>query len=137
MDSKQIILKMLEAKKGSYVKLKKFKDLGDGYSKVTDMVIRMGIDYYNIEENKDKPRQGLPWGEYVLGLEGYVIQNKGQLYLRVYDNGTNISSKSKYLLNGQEVNKDDVIAVLGDKKLASSKSTCYTIKFENILELGN
>lgn len=78
---------------------------------------------------------GLPWGKWVEGLEGLVIEHKGNYYLRVASAYSN-NGKSIYLLNGEEVSKEEVIAMLGEKKVQSANPDVYNIKFENILELG-
>lgn len=141
MTAQEIINSVKAQRKGTYLKLTKAKDFGNGYSKVTDMVIRTGIDYYNMKENENKPRQGLPWGSYEPGLEGYVINHTNKEgvqkhYLRVYDNGSNVQSKSKYFKDGIEVSRDEVAVAVGEKKLESKKASCYSIDFNNIISIG-
>lgn len=141
MTAQEIIESVKKQRKGTYLKLTKSKDLGNGCSKTTDMVIRTGIDYYNMKENENKPRQGLAWGSYEPGLEGYVINHTNKegvqkRYLRVYDSGSNIQTKSKYFKDGVEVSRDEIVQIVGEKKLESKKASCYTIDFNNIVSIG-
>lgn len=137
MTNEEIIQTMLSKKKGQYVSLKKEKDLGNGVKKITDMVIRLGVDYANMKVNEERttPIQPLKWGHWVEGLEGYVIEHKGQYYLRVASSYSN-TTKSIYLLNGVEVGDEVVSELVAPYKLASKPSDVYNIKFENIIQLG-
>ena len=135
MTNEEILRKMGNVKKGKYVALKKKKDLGNGIEKVSDLVIRLGVDYSKMEVAKDKVVGSLPWGSWVEGLEGLVIEHKGNYYLRVASAYSN-NGKSVYLLNGNEISKEEVISLIGEKKLESKALDVYNIKFENILELN-
>ena len=137
MNNQEILSKLGEVKKGRYIALKKKKDLGEGVVKVSDLVIRLGVDFANmkINENRTTPIQPLKWGHWVEGLEGLVIEHKGNYYLRVASSYSN-NGKSIYLLNGEEVDESVVEALIGAKKLESKPADVYNIKFENILALG-
>ena len=135
MTNEEILNKMGNVKKGKYVALKKKKDLGNGVEKISDLVIRLGVDYANMEVAKDKVVGSLPWGSWVEGLEGLVIEHKGNYYLRVASAYSN-NGKCVYLLNGNEISKEEVISLVGEKKLESKALDVYNIKFENILELN-
>lgn len=135
MTNEQIIEKLLNAKRGQYVSLKKEKDLGNGVKKITDMVIRLGVDYANMKVNEGRQTGSLPWGHWVEGLEGYVIEHKGNYYLRVASSYSN-TTKSVYLLNGKEVGKEVVEGLIPTSKLKTSESDVYNIKFGNIIQLG-
>ena len=135
MTTQQILDQMGNVKKGKYVSLKKKKDLGEGIEKISDIVIRLGVDYANMKVAEGKEVGGLPWGKWVEGLEGLVIEHKGNYYLRVASSYSN-NGKSIYLLNGNEISKEEVIAILGEKKVLSANPDVYNIKFENILELN-
>lgn len=135
MTNAEILAQMGNVSKGKYVSLKKKKDLGNGVTKISDLVIRLGVDYANMKVAEGKEVGGLPWGKWVEGLEGLVIEHKGNYYLRVASAYSN-NGKSIYLLNGEEVSKEEVIAMLGEKKVQSANPDVYNIKFENILELG-
>lgn len=134
------ILKILKSKrKGTYSSLTKIKDFGNGVVKETEMTVRLGVDYSKLSSNEGRQTGSLPWGKWVEGLENYVIEHtdkKGNhnMYLRVTSSGSHIS-KSKYLLNGQEVDKSVVESMIGPKKLESKESEVYNINFKNITKL--
>lgn len=137
MTNQEILNKLGEVKKGRYIALKKKKDLGEGVVKVSDLVIRLGVDYANMAINKDRttPIQPLKWGHWVEGLEGLVLEHKNNYYLRVASSYSN-TNKSIYLKDGNQISKEEVIALVGEKKLESGNPDVYNIKFENILALG-
>lgn len=142
MTNQEILNKLAEVKKGKYISLKKKKDLGENIlgekiTKISDLVIRLGVDYANMAINKDRttPIQNLKWGQWVEGLEGLVIEHKGNYYLRVASAYSN-TNKSTYYLNDQQITKEEVVQMLGEKKVQSSNPDVYNIKFENILALG-
>ena len=58
------------------------------------------IDPDTGKEIKAFNAQSLPYGEWVEGWEGILIEHKGEIYLRVYDE-TNAKSIKKYFLNGE------------------------------------
>lgn len=137
MTNQQILESLATIKKGRFISLKKKKDLGEGIEKVSDLVIRLGVNYANmkINENRETPIQPLKWGHWVEGYEGLVIEHKGNYYLRVASSYSD-TSRSAYYLNGVEISKEEVISLIGEKKLASSNPDVYNVKFENILALG-
>ena len=135
MTNQEILNKMGNVKKGKYISLKKKKELGNGIEKISDLVIRLGVDYANMKVAEGKEVGGLPWGKWVKGLEGLVIEHKGNYYLRVASAYSN-NGKCVYLLNGNEISKEEVISLIGEKKVESKALDVYNIKFENILELG-
>lgn len=135
MQNQQILNTIKTFKKGTYVPLTKIKDYGNGLVKKTDMVIRLGVSYQNMEINKDRVVEPLPWGSWVPGLENYVIEHKGNYYLRVSNTNSHIS-KSKYLLNNIEITKEVAETYIDPKKLKSKESAVYNIKFENIISIG-
>lgn len=138
MEKLELLNKIKNVKKGSYIKLKKIKNLGNEIIKENELVVRLGINYNNISSNINKDN-GMRWGSWVKGLENFIIEYNGKYYLRVNSILNNkIKSKSKYLLNGIEVNKTDIVNLVKNKKdLEVSKgSLVYNINIENILDLG-
>ncbi len=136
MEKDAVLKEIRKAKKGTYISLTKTKDLGKGITKLSSMVIRLGVSYGNM---KDAPQTtgGLPWGEWVPGYEGYVIQHKDTYYLRVAAGRTKSKSEPKFLdENGNELSRAEVVNKIGEKKLASSPSLVYNIKFNDIVKLG-
>lgn len=142
MTNEQILNALATAKKGRCISLTKTKELGEGIIKESDMVIRLGVNYANMSINKDRQTGELPWGHWVEGLEMLAIEHKGNYYLRVTstdpehpENGADIIA-TRYLRNGAEISKEEVISLIGEKKMASKPNAVYSIKFENIKALG-
>lgn len=142
MTNQEIINKVLQAKKGRYIKLTKVKDLGNGARKESDMVIRLGVSYAKMGINEGRETGGLKWGHWIDGLEGLVLEHKGNYYLRVTstdpahpDSGADVVA-TRYLVNGQPASKEQVIALVGEKPLSGSGSPVYNVKFENIVSIG-
>lgn len=140
MNATDILNILKNNRRGTYTSLTKVKDFGNGLVKETDMTIRLGVSYANLRTNKDRVVGTLPWGRWVPGLENYVIEHtdkKGNynLYLRVTSTNAHIS-KSRYLLNGQEVDKSVAEAMIGPKKLETKESEVYNINFKNIVRLS-
>lgn len=142
MTNQEILQKLAEVKKGRYINFTKIKDLGSGIVKESDMVIRLGINYANMKINENKQTGQLPWGRWVEGLENLVVEHKGNYYLRITstdpshpESGADVIA-TRYLRNGQEISKEEVIYMLGDNKTSNNASPVYNVKFENILKLG-
>jgi len=134
MTTNEILDKVLTIHKGSWVKLIKSKDLGQGIIKYTQMTIRLGVIYSHIKRVGKEPSTGggkLPWGEWF--IDNLVISHKGVLYLRVANAFTK-NTKSWYLKDGKEISKAMVVELVGEEK--SSESAVYNIKFQNIISLG-
>lgn len=140
MEMKEILEVLRSKRRGTYASLTKVKDYGNGLVKETDMTIRLGVNFANLESNKGRVIGQLPWGQWVSGLENYVIEHtdkKGNhnMYLRVTSTNAHIS-KSRYLLNGQEVDKAVAEEMIGTKKLSSKESEVYNVNFKNIIRLS-
>ena len=142
MTNQEILTRLAESKKGRYINLTKSKDLGQGIIKESDMVIRLGVAYANMQINEDRQTGQLPWGKWVEGLENLVVEHKGNYYLRITstdpanpESGADVIA-TRYLMNGQEISKEQVIAIVGETKLSGSASPVYNVKFENIIKLG-
>lgn len=142
MTNQEILAKLAQVKKGRYINFTKIKDLGNGIIKESDMVIRLGVAYANMKINANRETGPLPWGKWVEGLENLVVEHKGKYYLRITStNPANPGSgadviATRYLLNGQEISKEQVIAMIGEEKLATKPSPVYNVKFENIIRIG-
>ena len=143
MNAQEILQKLQTTKKGTYVSLTKVKDLGNDIIKESDMRIRVGVNYRNLKANKNKEIQPLPWGKWVKGLENLVVEHKGNYYLRITSTNPNDLEKAsdviatRYIQKGKEISKEEVINQIGEKKLTSSPSMVYNIKFDNIIRIGN
>ena len=115
-------------------------------SKITRLVIRGGIDYDNIgvvkegREDGSLPaqNQGLPWGEWA-DDSGIHITHKGTDYARMYPaSGIAFAPKVQYFLDGVEVEKSAIesICLASEFPKHDDEPLCFTIKAENILEIG-
>lgn len=136
MTTNEILDKVLETKKGTWVRLIKSKDLGQGITKISIMTVRLGVIYSHMKRvGKTTSGSGdkLPWGEWL--VKGLVISHNGELYLRVANAYTN-NNRSYYVQNDKVIDKSMVVALLGEKKLESNESNVYNIKFSNILAIG-
>ena len=110
----------------------------DKVIKVSKGVLRLGVKYANLQSVKDKgiEVQPLTYGEYVEQSENYLIEYKGQKYVRVYPSkNKNHKITSKYYLNGKEVEKQYLIdnGICTESMLGSSQVVdCFNIKLENL-----
>ena len=120
--------------------------------KITEGVVRAGIDYSNlsavkleVEAGNRNPVGELPWGQWKIDEDGesmfpYVIEHKGEDYIRLYPSeGQNHHCSSTYYVDGVQVSKEDFAKYLTPseaKKLLDTESTqplCFTIKAKNVL----
>lgn len=142
MTNQEILNTLATVKKGTYLSLTKVKDLGEGIRKESDMRIRIGVQYSNMAVNAERETGSLPWGSWVPGFENLVVEHKGNYYLRItsttpenLESGSDIVA-TRYIRNGQRITKEEVVSIIGEKKMATKPALVYNIKFENILSLG-
>jgi hypothetical protein len=113
-------------------------------TKVTQIVIRGGVQYDNLSvvqekrENGELPAEnaGLPWGEWV--EYPLHISHKGTDYARFYPaSGIDFAPKVTYFLNGMEVPKSEAeaICLASEFPKRDEKPLCYTIKAENVKDI--
>lgn len=121
--------------------------------KQTVGVVRAGINYANLSSVKQGIEDGsrgavdpLPWGEWKIDKDGnslfpYIIEHKGEDYIRLYpSDGNNHRCISTYYVDGELVSKDEFAKYLtpseARKLLEPSEEdrpACFTIKSNNIL----
>lgn len=137
LTTEKIIDTIKGIKKGTWVKLVKEKvlDKEKDIKKITSMTIRLGVEYTHIKAVRKETAEPLPWGHWVEGLEGLVIEHKGTYYLRVANSYTK-QATSNYYIGGEETTKENIIAMVGESKTRTSESAVYNIKFENIIQIG-
>jgi len=92
-------------------------------------VVRAGIDYAHLAENKDKEVQPLPWGKWK--QFPYVIEHNGKDYIRLYPNN---KPETNYFINGAEVNKEEFFEKLPDSEKNKPAPACFSVAEENIVE---
>jgi len=119
------------------------KKAGVILEKVTNAVVRAGIDFANLSSVKEGIANGergevqsLPWGEWK--HFPYVISHKDKEYIRLYPSVGNIP-KVKYFVNGGEVDKTTFAGYLtpseANKLLNPEEKPieCFTVSDYNIL----
>ena len=125
--------------------MKTRKGVTDTLTKSVRSTVMVGANYDNREcvqdarANGDAPAEnaGLPWGNWVEGLENRVIENKGKFYLRIYPvknaDGTRRACKTIFRRNGEIVPKASLQALCLASEFAESKPhTCYTLEEVNL-----
>lgn len=131
MTNQEILRRIANVKKGRYLSLTKKKDLGKGITKESDMRMRIGVAYSNMEVNAERQTSSLPWGHWVEGLENLVVEHKGNYYLRVTAVDPEHPEKcadvvaTRYLLGGKQISKEEVVEIVGEKKAESRPSLVY------------
>lgn len=130
-------------KKGTFVKFeietepkKKAAFKNDTIKKYTKMVARFGISYGNMATHKDKIVGSLPYGEWVKGYEGYIIETNGNYQLRFYTSAVK-SRETIYTFNGKPTTKEwlDQNNVL-QKSSSNPNNDTFNVKIENIISIG-
>ena len=122
---------------------------GTEVTKVVKAVVRFGVDYRHMESVKQKAAQkaalglavsknSLPWG---IWKNRFLIENKGQLYVRLTCPKNNIYLKPVvlgYYVNGQEVSKEEAMAITrpSDWTQKDDDLDVYTKKIEDIISIG-
>lgn len=134
MTNQEVFNRLKSIKRGRYVALRKKKVLGHGVEKVSELVIRLGVNYANMKINEGKETGSLPWGKWVPGYEHFVIEHKGAYYLRVTSSYSQ-HVRSYYFLNGASITRDEAAAIVGERKLDSHPADVYNIRFENLLDI--
>lgn len=137
MTNQEILNKLNQIKNGRYVGITKEKELAEGITKVSNIVVRVGVNYAKMNSVQESGRvvQGLPWGNWLDNYSGKVIEHKGNLYLRVANSYNAKNNKCKYYKDGKEISRQEVVALIGEKKVAGSESDVYNIKFDNIIAI--
>lgn len=111
--------------------------------KVSRMTGRFGVDYENIHAvhqkrasgELPKQNQGLPWGSWMKDEEGYLIEHKGKVYVRVAASPN--KTKSTYLVNGVPTDEDTVKSMcLASEFHKGEKPDVMTISANNIVRIG-
>lgn len=142
----ELINKLQNVKKGAFVKisyksqpklLKAHKE--EQVEKVTNGVYRLGISYANMKINKNKITGSLPFGEWVGGLENYIITHTNKngetkTYLRVYT--TKHHAKVKWVLNGQETTKQHLLDNGYFNENKSTHTELFIVPIENVISIG-
>ena len=111
--------------------------------KVSRMTGRFGVDYNHISKVQQKRESGelpkepcsLPWGNWMKDEDGYLIEHKGKVYVRVATSPN--KTKSTYLVNGVPTDEDTVKSMcLASEFHKGEKPDVMTISANNIVRIG-
>lgn len=110
--------------------------------KVSRMTGRFGVDYENIHAVQQKrasgvlpeQNQGLPWGNWMKDEEGYLIEHKGNLYLRVASSPN--KSKTIYIMDGKISSEEEVKNFCLASEFRKDKPDVFNINIKNIVSIG-
>lgn len=104
-------------------------------------VVRLGIEYDNMQAVQDKrnngelptENQGLKWG--VWEEYPYIISHKDRKYLRCATSQNN-KIKTAYFKDGKEISFDSIAdMVLASEKKDTGDNDVFTIDIENIVQI--
>lgn len=111
--------------------------------KVTDMTARKGIDYKAQKSVQAKVDAGkvltheLPWGNWIEGLEGVMLEHKGATYVRLYSAPN--KATCRYYLNGKKVTleelKDSGYVLNSYFNKSGEKPDAMTVRIENVQKI--
>ena len=161
MNTTTIISKLSTIQNGSWFNVKlmspvplsaKGKKDGVVIYKISEMQCRKGIEYKNQKVVKAKVEAGkvltheLPWGNWIKGHEGLLIEHKGLNYVRLYlgANKPKVSYELIFAKNGKvmklALTKEQLLkAGWVTKSWAEKKSErpdAMTVRVDNIVSLG-
>lgn len=123
---------------GTYInaKWKSVKEInGLTLVKESNGVIRMGVAYSNLAQNKEKVTQGLPYGEFE--IQNILIKTKNGYQVRVYPSQSESHhTATKYTYGGVEYTKKQLLEMGVLKESKKTDLLCFNIKLENLIALG-
>ena len=111
--------------------------------RVTEVIMRKGLDYTALKSTKEAVENGkvltheLPWGEWKKGFEGLGITHKGNDYIRLYISGV---PTVEYHINGVVATREEAEAsgmFLKSNFSRSGDVETITVKVENIIEVNH
>ena len=151
MNTNAIIMKLAEKNNGQFFKATWMSDVpitasakahGRVVYKFTSGTVRKGIDYASQKSVQMKVEKGkvltheLPWGKWVTGHEGLLIEHKGKTYVRLYN--TPNKFKSQFYLDGKPIDKEELMKmniVLPSYWNKGEYADALTINTANIQEI--
>ena len=81
---------------------------------------------------KDKEVKELPWGQYVPGYEGILIEHKGSYYIRVVTSGTKARPTTEYVGLDLSTDKEKFRTGTFEKK---ENTDIFCINLKNIVRV--
>ena len=109
--------------------------------KVSRMTGRFGVDYNHISKVQQKRESGelpkepqrLPYGHWIPGWEGYLIEYNGMIYLRVATSPN--KTKSTYIINGVVSTEENAKKLCLASEFSKNRPDVINIKVENIVSI--
>lgn len=136
-----VLNQILEKRKGTYMKicskkdlvpLKKYEDEFNNPYKLSTYLCRYGVRVQNMNSYKDKEVKELPWGQYVSGYEGILIEHKGNYYVRVVTSGTKARPTTEYVGLDLSADKEKFRTGTFEKK---ENTNVFCINLKNIVRV--
>jgi|688.fasta_scaffold417557_3 hypothetical protein len=130
----------------SIVEMEKTLKVKKGFSPITkksSFQVQLGVEYDNkksvIEKRADgtlpAENTGLPWGEWL--QYPYVIQHKGEQYLRVSLFKGSYKPTAAYFQDGVEITREQAQAQAYASEFTDhSGADCFSLKASNIVRVG-
>lgn len=131
-----VINKMVSSRKGAYTKLVYLTPLKGEKFRVTSTVVRLGINYGKMKklDKSEISVSPLPWGTWDEKHPGYLINHKGNKYLRCYLSfNKRLKKKESYFDSTLELlEKTEEL----EKENKGHPDKTFTLNINNILSLG-
>lgn len=152
--------KLANVHNGAYInirfarKCETYKKLGDlDISKETESVVRLGVAYSHIQDEKVQDRVSaakarvlelgeayepnkLPWGQWVPGSK-YLIEHKGKYYLRcTLSRSPKHHPHVTYTQHGKVVGYEEIEACLTASEKSKNGDVIFAIPLDSIISIG-
>lgn len=149
-----------KVRNGAYInirfarKCETYKKLGDlGITKETSSVVRLGVAYSHIQDEKVQERVSaakarvlelgeayepnkLPWGQWVPGSK-YLIEHKGKYYLRcTLSRSPKHHPTVTYSRHGEVVGYEDIEQCLTANERSKNNDVVFAIPLDSIISIG-
>jgi hypothetical protein len=119
---------------------------GRNVVKVSTFTCRAGVDYAHLAVNAGRETGGLPYGAWVVGYEGLVLEYKGAEQVRVTF-APNAHPRSSYTIDGVPATREDVAALMSPAAATKfltpraerpeGEPVVMNLKVEGILAVGD
>ena len=151
MNTNYLINSLSKKNNGAFFKISYITDVpmtaqakrdGNVVIKYTTTTVRKEIDYDKMKSVQAKVEQGkvltheLPWGHWMAGHEGLLIEHKDKIYVRLYNSPN--KPKSDFFLNGKLIEKEKLKTlglVLNSYWNKNEAFDCITVNTGNIQEI--
>jgi len=153
MNKQQIEQSLKAIHNGAYTKIRYLSTIpsnkenkGKVVQKMTDSIVRLGVTYCHIAvpeiqdsiKNNDSAKRELPWGQWDEQNPNYLIEHKGNYYLRCSTSRSpNHHGKVRYFVDGAEVSKEEAMSLTRPSEWTDARTMyVFNPKIENILAIG-